>query len=140
MSVRVVSEVERVNLWSIVKPADDMPDQWVALCVQWNLMAQAPSFKEALDCLGAVMRAAIDDDLKHGLDPLKRKGADPKYQEMLTFIQMHGKTVRHDDLFKTASRTKCYAAIQLEAVYPSTNSKPKVRPIQPTWRVSKLAA
>lgn len=58
------------NLWVVVKPAEDLPDQWVAHCLDLDVVTQGTSFQHAMQMAFEVSSMMVVEDIVAGRDPM----------------------------------------------------------------------
>ena len=80
------------NAWVFVRPADDVAGQWVAHCLEFDVVTQGNSLAHALEMVVEAVSMVVADDLDAGRDPLARRAPPPCWDEMWTFIR--GRTPR----------------------------------------------
>lgn len=61
----------------LVRRDDGLPDQWVAHCLNWDLITQGDSPAHALEMLCEAIGLAIEEDRRGGLDPSDLPPAPP---------------------------------------------------------------
>lgn len=81
------------NLWLWVKAAPDVPGQWVAHCLDLDLVTQGDSPEHALRMLQDAVALTVFDDLRSGHDPAARpKAPKEDWDEMFDMLK-HGQKV-----------------------------------------------
>jgi predicted RNase H-like HicB family nuclease len=58
--------------WVVVIPTDDVPGEWLAHCLDLNVMSQGRSLSHALDMVIEAVDLVLEEDRKAGLDPFDR--------------------------------------------------------------------
>jgi predicted RNase H-like HicB family nuclease len=85
-----VQGVKRVyNAWAVVRPAEDLADQWVAHCLEFDIVTQGNSIEHAIDMLGEAMFMVLSEDLAAGKDPLLRRAPEECWVELWDIVK-HG--------------------------------------------------
>lgn len=82
----------RVNnfyCWAILEPAEDLPGQWVAHCLDFDVVTYGNSLEHSLKMLLEATAMVICDDLERGADPSERR-APEEYWQRLSHILMEG--------------------------------------------------
>ena len=69
-------KLEPQMLWVLVTKSKQVPGQWVAHCLTWDIVTQGNSIEHALEMVGEAVRTCVVDDLTNGLDPRGRNCAD----------------------------------------------------------------
>jgi predicted RNase H-like HicB family nuclease len=76
----------KANLIVLVMPAEDLPGQWIAHCLNLDLVTQGNSIEHALEMAGEAIQMVVADDLRDGLDPLERPLAPRECWDLLLEI------------------------------------------------------
>src|SRR6266850_344752 len=87
------------NLWVVVRPAEDLPDQWVAHCLELDVISQGTSFQHAMAMVGEAAFLAVTEDLSAGRDPLLRRAPDEFWTDLYS-IAASGEQVPYASLLK----------------------------------------
>jgi hypothetical protein len=74
------------NLWVVVKPAEDLPDQWVAHCLDLDVITQGTSFKHAMDMVFEASSMVIAEEIVAGRDPLARRAPDEDWNDLYKIV------------------------------------------------------
>ena len=95
------------NMWIVIRRAEDLPGQWVAHCLNVDVVTQGNSIKQAL----AMARAAVDetviDDLDRRADPNKRQAPVAFWTEMFELMKRGRPLARTDE----ATEAETYALV-----------------------------
>lgn len=91
------------NLWVVVKPAEDLADQWVAHCLDLDVVSQGTSFKHAMDMVFEAAAMVVVDDIVAGRDPLSRRAPDEFWAEMHAIVS-NGESVKYSSLASGVDR------------------------------------
>lgn len=70
------------NLWFVIRPAKDVRGQWVAHCLDLDVVTQGNSLRHALEMAHEAAQSTILDDLNAGEDPLDRRAPREFWDEM----------------------------------------------------------
>jgi predicted RNase H-like HicB family nuclease len=70
-----MGELDRRPLSVLVTPAADLPDQWVAHCLQLDIVTQGNSIEHAFKMICEACELSMNADLEDGLDPFDREPA-----------------------------------------------------------------
>jgi len=81
--------------WALIRPAEDLPGQWVAHCLEFDVVSQGDSPKHALEMIVEATAMVIEDDLNSDRNPHSRR-APSEFWDELRRIQERGQKV--DDL------------------------------------------
>lgn len=107
------------NFWLLVKPADDVPGQWVGHCLELDILSVGDSLQEAIRMTSEAMCEAIADDIEHGRSPLQRRSAPPEYVTELNRVLSEGRQVAHLE-----GNERCMAALQIHVQVERFEVKP----------------
>ncbi len=77
------------NVWVVVRPASDLPGQWVAQCLDVDVVSQGNSLDHALGMAREALVIVILDELSRGRDPLERRAPDEIFSELYDVLE-HG--------------------------------------------------
>lgn len=120
---------ETYDLSIIAHKDDTLPDVWVSHCLDWDLVSQGNSPKEAIQAITEAVVLMIQDDLNDGFDPQERNAAPMECWAALTDIVRNG--VRVEGL-ESLNGTKRFAGRLLVMVtIPEIAPRPaeRVRPL-----------
>jgi hypothetical protein len=87
----------------LIRRAPDVPGQWLAHCLNWDVIAYAPSIPEAMDQLARSLIMVIEDDEAMGLVPDDRPSAPEDHWEIYLRIQKQGKDVELETVVRRAA-------------------------------------
>jgi hypothetical protein len=65
-----------LNLWVHAHPADDAADQWVAHCLDLDVVSQGDNLAHALQMVAEASAMVVAEDMKRGAEPLARRAPD----------------------------------------------------------------
>ena len=86
------------NLWLTVRRAPDLPGQWLAHCLDLDVMTQGNSLAHAIEMAREAVRMVIEDDLDAGRDPLDRRAPEEDWTELYAVLDhLHPVDVRRID-------------------------------------------
>ena len=88
----------RYDLWFVVKRAEDLPDQWVAHCLDLDVVTQGNGAAHALRMLGEACVMTIMHALEAGKDPLAGQRAPDEYWNELYDMMERGERVAPSDV------------------------------------------
>jgi predicted RNase H-like HicB family nuclease len=118
--------VER-TAWVVVAPAEDVPGEWLAHCLDLNVMSQGRSLFHALDMIVEAVDLVLEEDFKAGLDPFGRS-ASPEDWAAFAEHMKHAELTTLDELDElgrpaTAGQLQ-WMATKLAIPLPVANRKP----------------
>jgi predicted RNase H-like HicB family nuclease len=62
-------------VWVLVTPAEDLPGQWIAHCLDLDIVTQGASVEHAFKMAAEAIMLCVVDDISNGADPFDRKPA-----------------------------------------------------------------
>lgn len=108
-----MSKVDRVyNVWVLAHPCQDVPGQWVAHCLEFDVVSQGNSLEHAMRMVGEACALVVVDDLTKGKDPLARRAPEKCFDEMFEALQTGNRVPM--DIALADSTGKYSYAIQME--------------------------
>lgn len=78
------------DLWVLVTPAPDLPDQWIGHCLELDIMSVGTSISHALEMTAEAVSICVGDDLEHGRDPFARAKAPASDWQTLEQLKSAG--------------------------------------------------
>jgi hypothetical protein len=140
--IQMVSKLAETNLSVLVTPSSSVPGQWVAHCLNLNIVTQGDSIQHALMMAREAVGQVVADDLLHGLDPLERPAADPECWKMVAEIHHQGLALT---TVQDPSRIRA-ALASLRVVVPTEALPHHARPeeievemMPPAWQLAALS-
>jgi predicted RNase H-like HicB family nuclease len=67
--------------WLVVRRAEDVPGQWVAHCLDFDLVTQGNSMLQAMEMACDAVEIVLADDVAHNLDPYSRRAPQKVWTE-----------------------------------------------------------
>jgi predicted RNase H-like HicB family nuclease len=130
------------TLHVLVTPAEDIPGQWVAHCLNLDVVTAGESIEHALEMAREAVLEVVADDLKHDLNPLDRASAPTECWEIATAMMHHG-----TPLANVADRTQIRAVLaQLQVLVPRAALPSLAQPpvplgvmAPPAWQIAALS-
>jgi len=74
------------NFWVLVKPAEDVPGQWLAHCLEVDVVTQGDSIKHVLDMISEAVPMVVEEDLSTGRDPHERRAPKEYWNELYQLL------------------------------------------------------
>jgi predicted RNase H-like HicB family nuclease len=108
------------NAWVIVCPAPDVDGQWVAHCLDFDVVTQGNSFEHAIELAGEAVALVLTDDLNANRDPHSRQ-APPECWEPLWKLIKSGRKTSLSEIKKEPNK---YGAIVCQLVWPMLRVAP----------------
>jgi predicted RNase H-like HicB family nuclease len=104
------------NAWVIVCPAPDVAGQWVAHCLDFDVVTQGNSFEHAIHMAGEAVAMVLTDDLNVNRDPHVRQAPAECWAPLWKLIKAGKKT----SLSEIKKEPHKYSAIACQLVWPMT--------------------
>lgn len=123
----------------LVTPAESLPGQWVAHCLNIDLVTQGNSIDHAFEMAREAVTMVVEDDLRNSLDPLERPSAPAECWELLQGVVKEGRP-----LSDIADRRDVTAAVGMlrvvvsHDVLPEHARPPEVEMLPPAWQIASL--
>lgn len=70
-----VAAMLKHQLHAVIFRADDLPGQWVAHCLELDIVTQGNSAKHAVEMLDDALRAVAQENMSHGREPFEFRSA-----------------------------------------------------------------
>ena len=136
-----------VDLWLMLEPSTELPGQWVSQCLNWGLVSQGNSPRQAFEMILECIALTVEDDLEGGWDTSARKPAPPEAWEQLRRVVLQGHRVDVRELSSGRAQPQRFAfSLQARiAARPARRAKvqpPKFEPepTPPAWASPLQAA
>lgn len=103
---------KRYNFWFVAKPAEDLPGQWVAHCLDLDVVSQGNSLQHAIEmiCEAVAMMMA---DRASGRDKSQTQRAPEEYYDLLFYVLQTGERLNADELLAKPEKTVAVIAGQI---------------------------
>ncbi|MFH0901641.1 MAG: hypothetical protein V2A73_13520 [Pseudomonadota bacterium] len=66
------------RLHAVIYPAEDLPGQWIALCLELDIATQGNSAEHAIEMLDDALRVVAHERMNAGLPPFEFRSAPPE--------------------------------------------------------------
>lgn len=94
----------KYDLWIVIKPAYDIPGQWVAHCLNVDVISQGNSAEHSFEMNLEAVAQVIVDDLTRNVDPLNRRAPNEFWLELHDLMRL-GKCLEVKESFKRANES-----------------------------------
>lgn len=96
------------NLWALIEPSEEVEGEWLAHCLNLDVMSQGSSPEEAIDMIIEASEMVIEDRLNRGADPgaVFVDGADREEWGRLQEFLQGGRVTSSAEV---AQATRCFA-------------------------------
>jgi predicted RNase H-like HicB family nuclease len=116
------------NLWILIERAADVPGEWVAHCLDFDVVTQGRSLQHAFEMLKESVAMVVADDLKVGRDPLDRRAPKAEWDHLWAAVKRGEKRPRGEPLPADDSKVEFVVAqlvFVLQHVSTSKTKRPK---------------
>lgn len=110
------------NLWVVVRPAADLKGQWVAHCLDLDLVTYGNSLRHAMDMVHEAAEATILDDLNSKNDPMDRRAPRECWDEM--WKKLMPRTQQVPDVPKLFERESAVALVIAQLTMSFVRTRP----------------
>lgn len=83
-------EIHSKLVWVVASPAETVPGEWVAHCLDFDIVSQGHSLEHSLEMAKEAILECLNDDAENGLDPFDRSAAPDEDWEDLYHLMKHG--------------------------------------------------
>ena len=109
----------KFNFWFLIEPACDVPDQWVAHCLELDVVTQGNDLDHACKMLLEACAMVLLDDIENGRYISERR-APEEYWERLYDIVQHGQQGSWEQIAQALEGKDGVAAGQMMFMIPVT--------------------
>jgi predicted RNase H-like HicB family nuclease len=82
-----MSQPRAHSFWFLLRKADDVPGEWVAHCLELDVVSQGRSVDHAAEMLFEATAMALVDDIEHGRDLSGRRAPEPFWDELWKVVR-----------------------------------------------------
>ena len=111
------------SCWARIFPAPDLPEQWIAYCLNLGVVSQGNDPMHAAEMVREACALVVADDLNSGFDPLDRN-ADPSDWEAFYELLEHAHGMSVHDI--AASGKTMVLAFDLVARFTNTETSVQI--------------
>lgn len=98
------------NVWVMVRPAESVAGQWIAHCLDFDVVTQGDSLEHALAMVHEAAVMVALDDLNSGRDPLDRRAPESSFGELYCLFERGEKQTYAEVLVAAGEgRLVCFA-------------------------------
>lgn len=118
----------------LLERCEDLPDQWFAQCLAFNVVSQGDSVAHAIEMVLDAIRIVFENEIGQGHDPLARNGLGPWRKpakkaewERLERLILGGKLGTRAELARVDERGLDAVATQIEVRLATRARAPKFK-------------
>lgn len=82
-----VVEVRPFTCWALIQRAEDIEDQWIAHCLDVDVVTQGSSAQHAFEMVYEATRSVLYDDIAGRREPLSRRAPDEFWDVLWRVVQ-----------------------------------------------------
>ena len=130
------------NLWVLVKPSSDVQGEWVAHCLELDVVTQGRSIQHAFQMAAEAATMVVVDDLDAKCDPLDRRAPDQCWTDLWKLLKS-GKPVTLSEIEASPGRVRSVAAqlvVQAIQLQNPTHKRPSPVGDKRAWDVPAMWA
>jgi predicted RNase H-like HicB family nuclease len=75
------------NFWVLVRPAEDVPGQWLAHCLETDVVTQGNSIEHVLEMIAEAAQMVVAEDIASGRDPYERRAPQEYWDELYELLR-----------------------------------------------------
>src|SRR5919197_6015084 len=79
-----MADVRTYDLHIVIRPADDVPGQWVAHCLEFDVVTQGDNLAHAWSMIQEALEIVVVGEIRNGLDPARRAAPQEFWDELWT--------------------------------------------------------
>jgi predicted RNase H-like HicB family nuclease len=76
----------QARVWILIERADDVAGEWVAHCLDFDVIAQGTSLHHAFEMAKESVEMVVIDDLERGADPRARRAPDEHWKRLSSIL------------------------------------------------------
>lgn len=127
------------NFWVLVQPSADVPGEWIAHCLEVDVVTQGTSINDAFKMAAEATTMVVCEDLAAGRNPLDRRAPDEFWAELWPVVN-DGSRKSLREVAANSGSVRCVAAqllmhATIVEMDPSTH---KPRELPDGWDVPAL--
>lgn len=118
----------KTNVWFLVERAEDLPDAWVAHCLELDVITWGSSPEDALRMGCEAAQMTLADDIARGYDSRKRRAPEEDWQKLYTLMAAPKKLIPVSLLNNSQEELRIIGA-NLELSVPSSGQQTEAPPV-----------
>lgn len=120
----------------LVSRAPDVPGEWVAHCLNLDVISQGRSVREAIDAVCEAVTMVVEADLARGVDPLKRESAPEEFWESFSSILRRGQPVGKLDEEQVVAVATAIQVVR--GLHPALDPEYETLRLPEAWQIAAL--
>ena len=127
------------NMMVLVTPAASVPGQWVAHCLNLDVVTQGESIQHAFMMAREAVEQVVADDLAAGLDPLDRPSASEECWTLVEAIMRGGRPLSTIDDPRAVRAAVAFLQVSVPRDALPEHARPLVVEMAPApWQMAAL--
>jgi predicted RNase H-like HicB family nuclease len=129
------------NVVVLVTPAEDVPGQWIAHCLNVDVVTQGDSVQHAFMMAQEAIVQVVEDDVRQGFNPLDRKSAPAECWDVVRETLQHGTPMESIEDSALIVAAVGYVRVTVpRAALPAhaRPAEPEVDLMPPAWQVAAI--
>lgn len=124
------------NFWVVVRPSKELEGQWIAHCLELDIVTQGNSIRHVFEMIEEAVSMAVIDDLADQIEPHSRNSAPKEYWDELWENIKRGESIELVELMKSDDSTISFVAAQL-VTRVEMQVKELPREVPALWRLRR---
>ncbi len=124
----------------LIRQAPDIAGQWLAHCLNWDVLSHGSSPREAAAAIAEVLVVTIEEDLRLGLDPSDRRQAPAAYWKPFLNAMEHGSPLSTErlDRLSDGPGTLIAATLRLVKLSKRASRLPEAEQMPPPFMIRAI--
>jgi predicted RNase H-like HicB family nuclease len=124
----------------LVTPSEQLAGQWVAHCLNLDVVTQGNSIEHAFEMAQEAILMAIADDLAEGLDPMERQPAPQSCWDFFVHVVQRGRPLESVQDKSAISAVVGMFKVAVPFAALPTHARPSILPemMPPPWQIAAL--
>ncbi len=96
-----ITDAKSFNCWAHIFKSEDVPGQWLAHCLDFDIVTQGDSVEHAAEMIEDAVGITLVDDIDKGFDPQARRAPDEEWSQLNAILE-HGTYAPPSEAFGVA--------------------------------------
>ncbi len=132
-------DIRKYNFWVTVKPSTEARGEWVAHCLDVDVVTQGRSVVHAFEMAAEAVSMVLEDDLSRGVDPTSRRAPEEFWDGLYQLLAAGVMVPFAEAAAPTPGRSiAAQLVVQVALVARSTPQPATKRESVPSWEVPAL--
>jgi hypothetical protein len=126
------------NVWILIERAADLPGEWVAHCLDFDVVTQGSSMHQAFEMVLDAVRMVVEEDVASGREPMERRAPKECWARLWNAMK-HAHKLPAGTPFTRHDRNVAQLLVQLAVHVACDDKRPVVQQDVPLAMVSNEA-